>query len=486
MSNIFQQVKEQIIGEGHFVTTPYGRKKLLYADWIASGRMYRPIEEIMTNKIGPMVANTHSESSDTGKAMTYAYHEAQAIIKNHVNAGENDVLLCTGTGMTGALSKLMRMLGLKLPEWAQKKITLTGKDKPVVFVTHMEHHSNQISWLEAQVDLVVIPPDEDLLVNPKMLEAEIAKYADRDMKIGSFSACSNVSGIKTPYHELAKIMHQHGGICLVDFAASAPYVEMDMHPKDPAGQLDAIFFSPHKFLGGPGSSGVLIFDKDLYKNSVPDEPGGGTVEWTDPWGGRSYFDDIELREDGGTPGFLQSMRIALSIKLKEQMGVENIHAQEQKMVRRFMDRLEKIASIRILAGETRDRIGAVSFYAEHIHFNLVVKLLNDRFGIQMRGGCSCAGTYGHYLLNVDQEYSKKLTGRINEGDLSQKPGWIRASLHYTNSIEEVDFMIDAIQDIVSNIDEWRKDYDYDSKTNEFINKNELSPETTIREWFVMS
>lgn len=483
LDEFFAAFRKQIVGIDQHIETPYGTKKLLYADWIASGRLYGSIETRMSADIGSMVANTHSESSDTGKLMTLAYHKAHEIIKKHVNASKDDVIITCGTGMTGSLSKLIRILGLKVPEGMKGRLVLAEEERPVVFVTHMEHHSNQLSWLETIADLVVIPPDENLLVCPEKLRAEIQKYPLERPKIGAFTACSNVTGIKTPYHALAKIMHDHGGLCLVDFAASAPYVAIDMHPDRPGEFLDGIFFSPHKFLGGPGSSGVLVFNKSLYKNTIPDEPGGGTVNWTNPWGGRSYFDDIELREDGGTPGFLQAMKTALCIRLKEKMGVERMHLQERKLVQVFLDGLQSIPTVRVLAGEHFDRIGAVSFYAEGIHFNLMVKLLNDRFGIQVRGGCSCAGTYGHYLLHVDEDYSHQLTDKIDEGDLSQKPGWVRVSIHPTTTMKEVEFMLAAIRELIANVEDWKPDYSYDSKTNDFQHIREIDRQEAVNAWF---
>ncbi len=263
-------------------------------------------------------------------------------------------------------------------------------------------------------------------------------------------------------------MHEHGGYCFVDYAASAPYVKIDMHPPDPLERLDAIFFSPHKFLGGPGASGVLVFNRNLYENEVPDQPGGGTVDWTNPWGGRRYLPDIEEREDGGTPGFLQAIKAALSIELKERMGVEQMLAREQELLRYTLDGLRDIGGLRILAGHIEDRLGIVSFYVEGLHYNLIVKLLNDRFGIQTRGGCSCAGTYGHYLLHVDPVRSKHITDMIDHGDLSEKPGWVRMSIHPTTTDEELGFIIDAIGKIVKHHGEWGRDYRYSPSRNEFL------------------
>jgi selenocysteine lyase/cysteine desulfurase len=306
------------------------------------------------------------------------------------------------------------------------------------------------------------------------------------MKIGSFTACSNVTGIKTPYHEMAKIMHENGGLCFVDFAASAPYVKIDMHPDDPMQALDAIFFSPHKFLGGPGSSGVLVFNSSIYKSSVPVNPGGGTVDWTNPWGEFKYVDDIETREDGGTPGFLQTIRTALCIELKNNMGVENIEIREKELVKIAFEELVKIDDLHILADNVTDRLGIISFYIDHLHFNLAVKLLNDKFGIQLRGGCACAGTYGHFLLDVSHDQSDQITQRINFGDLSQKPGWIRLSLHPTMTNDELYFITDAIRQVRKYHSVWGKDYTYNNKTNEFRHFNEPADKTElINSWFIL-
>jgi selenocysteine lyase/cysteine desulfurase len=416
--------------------------------------------------------------------MTMAYHEAKHIIKKHVNATNDDVLINTGTGMTGVVNKFQRILGLRIPENLREYTSIPTELKPIVFVSHMEHHSNQTSWLETMADVVIIPADEKGLFCIDNLKALLVKYQDRNFKIASITSCSNVTGIKTPYHEVAKLMHQNNGVCFVDFACSGPYVAIDMHPQDPESYLDAIFFSPHKFLGGPGTSGVLIFNKNLYKNSVPDCPGGGTVSWTNPWGEHKYIDNIEDREDGGTPGFLQVIKTALAIQLKDKMGVENILKREHELVSYIFDALKENPNIVLLAEETQDRLGVISFYIKDLHFNLGVKLLNDKFGIQTRGGCSCAGTYGHYLLHVDQETSNDLVCQITSGDLIKKPGWIRMSVHPTTTTEEIIFVCNSINDLANNYKDWIGEYEYDSKTNEFFHKNAIhSEKEMVSSWF---
>ena len=465
----FLPFRNQIIGIDATFQSPYGTQPLVYADWIASGRLYGPIETQMRELFGPMVGNTHSESTETGRAMTLAYHQAHQIIKRHVNAHEEDVIITSGGGMTGVVAKFQRILGMKYPEHLPRP-QLAEEDIPVVFLTHMEHHSNQTTWLESLAEVVILPPNGQLLVDPESLHTALQKYANRKLKIGSFSACSNVTGLMPPYHELAAIMHEYGGYCFVDFAASAPYVDINMHPEDPAHCLDAVFFSPHKFLGGPGSAGVLVFNKKLYKNRIPDHPGGGTVRWTNPWGEHAFIDDIEIREDGGTPCFLQAIRAAMAIRLKEQMGVERMEVREKELLRLAFDRLRKIEGLHILASDQENRLGILSFYVDNLHHNLIVRLLNDRFGIQVRGGCSCAGTYGHFLLQVDPQLSRTITCSIDEGDLSMKPGWVRLSLHPTMTNEELQYITDAIQQVVDNAHEWKADYRYCSKSNEFFHQ----------------
>lgn len=462
LTSYFEFFKKKVIGDTVIFKSQYGEQRMLYADWIASGRLYTPIEKIICEKVGPMMANTHSFSSESGKATTYLYQEARKVIKNHVNAADNDVLVTTGTGMTGALNKLLRILQL-LPV---KKFN-SPEEKPVVFLTAMEHHSNQVCWFETGADVVLLPLCKNGLVNPEILETEIKKYSHRNLLIGSFTACSNVTGIISPYHELAKIMHKYNGYCFVDFAASAPYVNMNMHPENKDECLDAIFFSPHKFLGGPGSCGVLIYNKDLHKNSIPDHPGGGNVKWTKPNGEFRYYEDIETREDGGTPGILQVIRAALVINLKEKMSVKKIQQREDELLHLFYTNVEDIAEIKILGARNQKQIGCVSFNINNMHYNLVVRLLNDRFGIQVRGGWSCASTYAHYLCGIDENTSSTIMRRIEAKNLSEKPGWVRLSLHPIMSNTEVVFIVDALKTIIKNQNAWSRDYTYNGITNEF-------------------
>ncbi|MCX7862149.1 MAG: aminotransferase class V-fold PLP-dependent enzyme [Bacteroidales bacterium] len=478
----FLPFRNEIIGINQTFISPFGEKKIIYGDWIASGRLYKPIENKLVNDIGPFVANTHTETSETGKRMTIAYHTAQKIIKKHVNAGPNDVIISAGSGMTTVINKFQRILGLRHCGMIMKNDCLKERERPVVFISHMEHHSNHTSWYACNADVEIIKPTSDLLIDLNDLKEKLKKYNHRQFKIASITACSNVTGIHTPYYEIAQIMHEHGGLCFVDFAASAPYDYINMHPDNPYQKLDAIFFSPHKFLGGPGSTGILIFDRTMYHNPIPDQPGGGTVDWTNPWGEYKFVDDIEAREDGGTPAFLQTIKAALAIQLKETMNIDKIKQRESYMVSYMFEQLFRINGLKILADKHQERLPVFSFYHPDIHYNLMVKLLSDHFGIQTRGGCACAGTYGHYLLEVSYEKSKAITEKINHGDLSEKPGWVRLSLHPTNTNDEMDFIVYALKEIITHHETMKNDYLYNPRTNEFVHKT-FSDNFNVNNWF---
>jgi selenocysteine lyase/cysteine desulfurase len=335
---------------------------------------------------------------------------------------------------------LQRMMGLKETQ-ANEAEGAAAKVRPVVLVTHMEHHSNHISWLETNATVEVVPPGEDGGVDVGHFREMLERYGARRVKIAAVTACSNVTGIETPYREIARVMHEFGGVCFVDFACSAPYVKIDMRG------LDAIYFSGHKFLGGPGTPGVLVFNRKLLASGVPDQPGGGTLLYSNPWGGREYVENIEAREDGGTPPILQGIKAGLCIRLKEEMGVEPMRERETEMVGRLLERLTSTPGVEVLAADQWQRLGVISFVVQGMHYDSVVKSLNDRFGIQARGGCSCAGTYGHHLLCIDQARSEAIREALLSGEIQSKPGWVRLSLHPTMTDVEIDYIADAVEKV---------------------------------------
>lgn len=466
----FAPFRRGIIGVDQEVALSDGRSvPLIYADWIASGRLYDPIEQYLQKAVGPWVANTHTESTLTGATMTRAYRQARDTIKGHVGANEEDCLFLAGFGMTAAINKLQRILGLRLPEGA---VRAAGADRPLVVITHMEHHSNQITWEECDVDTVILPRDDKTgLSDLAALQDILDTHRERKLKIGAFTAGSNVTGILTPVHTMARMLHRAGGYCFVDYAAAAPYVDICMHPSDPEERLDAVAFSPHKFLGGPGGPGVLLLNRALYHRRIPDTPGGGTVLWTTPFGTHRYLDEIELREDGGTPGFLQAIRAALAIRVKEAMGPVHMLAREKELMELLLKKLRGESQVYLLEPQNMDRLGILSFYAPGEHHNLIVRLLNDRFGIQVRGGCSCAGTYGHVLFNIDQGGSGRITDMIDQGDLTEKPGWIRISLHPTMTNAEVERIGQAVCETIRHYADWQKDYVFHPETGDFTHQS---------------
>jgi len=484
LEQYFDKFRKQVVGIDQEFESIFGTQRIVYSDWTASGRLYGPIEERISKDIGSFVANTHTETSITGCAMTQAYQHAKILIKKHVNAKESDILISSNAGMTGVTNKFQRILGLKIHEKYKDQINFKEEERPIVFISHMEHHSNQTSWLETVADVAIIQANDKGRMCLNHFAELLETYKDRKTKFAAITSCSNVTGIITPYHDVAKMMHKAGGYCFVDFAASAPYIDINMHPEDEDAYLDAIYFSPHKFLGGPGSSGMLIFNPALYTNKIPDNPGGGTVDWTNPWGEHRYHDEIEEREDGGTPSFLQTMKIALCIKLKEEMGVENILNREHELLKKVWAGFDPIPNLHVLAGNVKERLGIISFYIDELHHNLAVKLLNDRYGIQVRGGCSCAGTYGHYLLDVSKPTSNKITHLIDQGDLTVKPGWVRMSIHPIMTDAELDYILNAVKELCENHKEWSKSYAIDINSGEFYHFEEKNGlKKMVESWF---
>lgn len=462
----FRQYREKTVGIEYKYETMYGKKRLIYADWAASGRLYKEIEHTMVERFGPIYGNIHSEDNHIGRYINDIYGQAKDVIRNHVNANDDYAVLTVGYGMTAALNRLHEVMCLK-------DLCKMNIEKPVVIITHMEHNSNYTTWLELGVDIEILSTDKEGQPSIDNLEYLLKKYRDRKYKIGSFTACSNVTGIKSNYKELARIMHKYDGVCFVDFTASAQYVDIDMNYHNQEEMLDAVFFSPHKFLGGPGSSGVLIFHKKLYKRNAPTVPGGGTILWTNPWNGRRYLDDLEKREDGGTPGILQTIKVGLTLQLKEMMNVSFIQQREKEMLKILFEELENEKEVVIYQNDIKNRIGIISFNILGLHYSLVVKILSDVYGIQSRGGCSCSGIYGHQLLKINKSFSELITNDIEEGNYHAKPGWVRISVHPIMTNDEMIYISKSIKDLVKNKEELIKNYEYCKDRNTYISKYDM-------------
>ncbi|MFX0074020.1 MAG: aminotransferase class V-fold PLP-dependent enzyme [Candidatus Hermodarchaeota archaeon] len=481
-----EDVRNAIIGQNFMFQTPYGMRLLTYADYTASGRSLKFIEQFLI-KIQKEYANTHTEDDVTGRHMTEILHQAEKIIKRAFNAENNCRIIATGTGATGAISKFQEILGLRLPPATRELIRNLSEEssidyfldqkkfkqlKPVVFIGPYEHHSNDIMWREAIADVVAIQLTPEGHIDLDDLEHQVSdkKYKNR-FKIGSFSAASNVTGLKSPVYEISRILHRHGSIACFDFAASAPYVKIDMN-KDFDTYFDAIFISPHKFIGGPGSSGILVFNERVYETSIsPTSAGGGTVDFVSSTS-IDYSEDIETREKPGTPGVLQTIKAALAIDLKDAIGIETIESKELDYTTRALKRLTKHTKIEVLGPlNPENRIAIVSFMIKHenkyLHPKFITKLLNDLFGIQSRAGCMCAGPYGHLLLNIAEERSQKFRCVTQEGHLGLKPGWCRVNFHYLFTEEEFDFINKSIEFIADYGYLFLSEYSFNIKSGEW-------------------
>lgn len=446
----FSTIRKNIVGHDQVLDGPFGPRRLIYADYVASGRSYQPIENKIRDHVMPLYANTHTEASATGRQSTAFREQARALIATSLGANEQDAVLFCGSGCTGAIDKLIQILGLKLPHGLNRygiDTAISPDQRPVVLIGPYEHHSNDVQWRETIADVITIEETSDGLLDLVDLKNQLIAHQDRPLIIGSFSAASNVTGIRTDPVPIAKLLHQYGALAAFDFAASAPYEPIDMNQPD-GGYFDAVYISPHKFVGGPGTPGLLVIKKSWASNKTPVVPGGGTVSYVSPCA-QAYISDIEHREEGGTPDIIGAIRTGLAFELKENVGAKIIANAEADHADMVMQRWGAHPNIQILGSNTASRLPIFSFLIhsgdKYLHYNFVVALLDDLFGIQARGGCSCAGPYGHRLLDIDLKTSEQYEAVIATGLEVLKPGWVRVGFNYFYSEQETETLLRAVE-----------------------------------------
>ncbi|EEB76851.1 aminotransferase, class V family [marine gamma proteobacterium HTCC2148] len=449
MNQLIEKIREAVIGSQQRFNTPFGEKPLVYADYTASGRGLAFIEDYIREQVLPWYANTHTETSFTGAQTTALREQARQQIRSAVNGSADDQVIFCGPGATAAINKIIDILNLRLPRDLSDRYQLESQipsdQRPVIFIGPYEHHSNELPWRESIADVVSIPLTDCGQIDTAELESQLQAHAERPLRIGSFSAASNVTGIKSDVEKVTQILKRYDALAFWDYAAAAPYVGIDMQGETP---LDAVFISPHKFVGGPGTPGVLVVKKNVLGNSVPTVVGGGTVMYVTPED-HLYIEDHERREEGGTPAIIESIRAGLVFKLQQEVGTDEIERREQSFVERAIKRFNAVSNIEILGGDTAPRLSIMSLRFRHghrdLHYGFVVSLLNDLFGIQVRGGCSCAGPYGHSLLGMDMNYSRDIETEIQNGAIVLRPGWVRLNFNYFIGEQEFEFLLRAIE-----------------------------------------
>ncbi len=443
-----------LIGEGIMIPGPAGDVPLVYADYVASGRALRQVEDFITTEVLPYYANSHTEASYCGARITQLRADARAEIARLVNAGPDHEVIFAGAGATAGLNRLVHLLGVQ------------SAQNPVVFLGPYEHHSNILPWRESRAKVVEIPEAAEGGPDLVALDRALRDHADADLKIGSFSAASNVTGIITNPAPVVATLKAHGALSVWDFAGAGPYLPIDM-----AAGLDAAVVSPHKFPGGPGASGLFVVKKSVVRCACPSWPGGGTVSFVSPWR-HDYTDDLAAREEAGTPNVIGDIRAALVFLVKEAVGQAKIEAREAQYGAMAAQAWGGNAQITMLGADKAHRLPIFSLLIRDgagtlVSPQLFTRLLSDLYGIQARGGCACAGPYGHRLLGIDRAESERIHDALASGQMVEKPGWTRLNFSYLMAEDTVRYILDSVSALVRDLDRWAPLYALDPATGQY-------------------
>lgn len=451
-----------LIGEGTMVPGPHGPNPLIYADYVASGRALRQIEEFVTDRILPFYANSHTEASYCGQMMTRLRKQARQIILTACGGDARHAVVFTGSGATAGLNRLAKLFFDPERRDAQ----------PLVIIGPYEHHSNILPWRESGAEVLQVVEGPEGGPDLQALEEVLITHAGRPI-IGAFSAMSNVTGIVTDVTKTTRLLKAHGALSVWDYAGGAPYLEIDMGGETDA-EIDAVVLSPHKFIGGPGASGVLILRRAVVKRDIPTLPGGGTVSFVSPWA-HDYSPDVVAREEAGTPNVVGDLRAALCFLVKDAIGARYTARRLEELRSRAEAAWAKTPGLRFLGNRAARRMPIFSFLVEvpngqRVHQQLITRMLSDLHGVQARGGCACAGPYGHQLLDIDQTQSEAFRTAITLGQEIEKPGWTRLGFSALMTDEKADKIIEAVNAVARAPRLLRDSYNVDTRTARFTPK----------------
>lgn len=479
---VIEQLRSGLIGKNAYIEGPFGSRRLIYADYVASGRALMQIEEFILELVLPYYANSHTEASFCGGFMTQLRAAARAYIARCCAATEEHAVIFAGSGATAGLNRLVSLLGVT-------NAVASGRRARVIIGPY-EHHSNILPWRESGAEVVEIAEAETGGPDIYALRSVLRNSGEFDLNIATFSAASNVTGALTNVALVTRMVKSAGGQMVWDYAGAGPYLPIAMCPA-PDAEIDAVVISPHKFIGGPGASGILIVRRDAVASRVPSWPGGGTVRFVSPKT-HDYSEKLEAREEAGTPNVIGDVRAALAFAVKDSIGLDYMQQRNEELKCRALAAWSGVPGLELLGSAKAPRLPIFSFRlkgknGDDIHQQLVTRLLSDVYGIQARGGCACAGPYVHRLLGIDEETSEQLREDILAGNEIRKPGFTRLNLSVLLPDAVVDFVLAAVVELAGCAERYAPLYTFDrsravftpSETSEAIGKMLLGHEISL-------